>query len=446
MKGLKRTSMVCEKCGAGVKKGAQFCNKCGQKIVASVQQNEIKTLEYNETDKKTLFGKLVIAVGVVVLIIVLVSLFNNKHVVIDLNEYVTVDFSGYDSVGTASYTIDWKAMEEEYAELILKKVKSIEEPEVLMEYLRYSIVSGNLDKTNELNNGDSVLLRWNCKDEVLEEKYNVRLKYEDKVFKVDGLNDVCMVDPFENLNVIFSGISPIGDASLEGIADTYNNSIYFELSDRTGLSNGDVVTLYLGYHKPEETILSTSGVKFLETEKEYVVEGLDEYISSFGDISEDALDAMKQQAKDAYLAYAANEWVDGEKLEEMTYLGSYFLYAKNQEDAPCHNQVCLVYKVVASDNFPKTGVYNTFEYYVAIYFSDITKNVDGTVTVDLESYSCPTGSFSREVNTGNYRSWESSETLSYVGFVDIDTLFTKAVTAKVEEYMYESVFAEVVSE
>ena len=49
-----------------------------------------------------------------------------------------------------------------------------------------------------------------------------------------------------------------------------------------------------------------NGYKFTQTSKEYIVSGVDSYVTSAADISADNLDSMKNEATDALDAYFAN--------------------------------------------------------------------------------------------------------------------------------------------
>lgn len=425
---MKNGMSVCPGCGAKNRTKDAFCVKCGSQLKLNVENEE------NRESKKKKGKGLVIVLGLLAVLIVAFIIYGNKNTRIRLNDYVSVSFEGYDGYGSATAKIEWDKVQKDYEGKLRGKAATTGVFDMLVLFAKGgSLVEGELTKDMQLTNGEKVIFSWDVDDEEVKENYGVEFVYSDIELEVSGLKDIEEVDPFEGLNVYFYGISPLGEASIEGMAETYGNSLFFELDERRGLANGDIVTLRAEYTEGEEQLANRQGVKLIATEKQFTVEGLDEYVTSVEEIDEELLENMISEGKDEYMADAAG-WVDGQKIDEMTYIGNYFLYAKNQEEAECHNRVCVVYKVVASDNYPKTGQVGSFEFYVAVNFDNVINTAGGESLVDLEKCYYTWGTFTRTVDTGEYY-WD--QTLYYDGFQDIDTLFRKSVIAYGDDYMYE---------
>ena len=91
---------------------------------------------------------------------------------IDLNGYLDIDADGYDTVGTASFSIDYEDIYEDYEEIFDKGAKG--EFEELMEefgieLLLEEAISGELSETSGLSNGDEIEFEWDVNAQDIEE-------------------------------------------------------------------------------------------------------------------------------------------------------------------------------------------------------------------------------------------------------------------------------------
>jgi hypothetical protein len=386
-----------------------------------------------------------VAAVVVVAIIAIVAIKSIKPK-IKLSDYVTVEFDGYDTRGTAELTFDEEAFTVAYA----KKVKY---KGVLSDSDRYIIQDGGtycdllldycidykLDNYNKLSNGDKVTLEWDCDDETALNLYGVKLSYEDIEFEVSGLKSVKEVDPFEDISIEYTGIAPNGYVYniTNNSSNEYLKDAYYYCDAGNSLSNGDEVTVGVILSHTEDYYLENDGVVFTSMEKTFTVEGLGSYISSLDELSDDILSSMKKQAQDALNAYVANNWGEYESFEGMEYLGEYLLTPKSSDYySGDNNQVILVFKVSGSNNFSDYNYSSPFTYYYTTTFSNIVALPDGTISVDLSSYSTSRDTFTRRVQYGD-RSWDY-KTFYYYGYETFETMFNKTVTSKIDKYSYES--------
>ena len=180
--------MVCTRCGYQLEDNCNFCNSCGNPV-RPVQNRQIGVAGPNvmvpptavktgrpvaKKKEKSGIG-LVIAVIImaIVLIAATVGLFiwgMNRKVAVQLNDYISVSFSGYNNEG--------------HAELIFNEDKlSIDTESAVI-----AAITVSLDKSDNLSNGDSVNLVWQCNDGAAED-IGYKLEYAPITYTVSGLVD-----------------------------------------------------------------------------------------------------------------------------------------------------------------------------------------------------------------------------------------------------------------
>ena len=466
----------CSDCGAQIPADSRFCPECRarQEDVGEPPKikptNNIKTqkvpignFSHEEQEKIKKRNKIIglsfaIAIGLCVIIGVLSSIIKPS---INLNKYLTVTFEGYDTVGKAVITFDNEQFERDYE----KKLSAISEKkssglskykseEAYLEALFESYdtgtasrkflsncVNGTLDKTSGLSNGDVVTYTWECDDEYALSTYGYKLKYKDIEYTVEGLEEAETFDPFEGVEIVFSGIAPNGSASIEGEpkADAAKD-LRFDLDNYNGLSVGDTVTVTVSmyYDDPVEYCVENYGKIPSPLTKQYKVEGLDSYVSSNSEISADSLDEMKQQAEAVFNAHVADSWGDDETLKSFTYIGNYLLTNKDNDDYwNSHNMLYLVYKAQVKDKYSNGGEkYNqTNDIYWYIAYHDLLVNTDGVTTVDTSNYRTPGDRFT--IDSGISSGWWSTKSWYYYGYQTLDELYKTVVTKNADTYNHE---------
>lgn len=447
--------MFCENCGAKLANDAKFCEKCGQ-MIKSDEGNHSENLNVIENKNITKFKKLskknISIIGMLCIVFIFgLLVVVNKKTTINVSDYVKIEFSGYDTIGTAKVQIDYDAFEKDYADKLKYYGKDKLEASFMEPYEIFidKCISGNLDKMENLKNGDTVVYKWTCDEKVAKEVFKVKLKLDDLKFTVSGLKEVNEMDPFENIELTYSGISPMGSVKVsKKVKNNIMDDLYFDVEPSDGLSNGDKVVVSISdgwWDDIQSYYLDEYGVKFTLTSKEYTVDGLGSYITSLTQIPKESLDKMKIQSEDTLKAYVAQAWNEHESLDEMTYIGSYLLTPKNAKEnygyiygynSGYNNEVYLVYKIQASNNFDEADIHENFTYYYFVAFQDIITLPDGTCSIDLSSYKTPSDSFTRKVVFGS-SSWDYYN-FYYYGYETLDTLFNKCITAKIDEYNYET--------
>lgn len=349
---------------------------------------------------------------------------------IDLNGYLDIDAEGYDTVGTASFSIDYEDIYEDYEEIFDKGAKG--EFEELMEefgieLLLEEAISGELSETSGLSNGDEIEFEWDVNAQDIEENFKVKFIYENVTEKVKGLKEGTVFHPFDELEVTFTGTAPNGRVEID---ENFSVSGLRASADKEyGLKNGDVVTVTIQgrYGDDVYDTCFAKGMIPSETTKQYTVSGLPAYVEKLSEIPKSNMDEMDKQARDVVTAMVAG-WVEKESLVKMDLLGSYLLSAKpGMNVSGNQNQLILVYQNSVKN---KDG---EFAYYYYISYSDLLKNADGTLNCNMGNYTVPkSGGWFTTGTTFTHGSY------SYTGYETLEGLYDNLVKVYVAEYNYET--------
>ena len=362
---------------------------------------------------------------------------------IDLNQYLTLTSSGYDTVGTAGYTIDYEKMITDDPKAFGLDGNYSEMDFYSVEMALENALSGSLDKDSDLSNGDTVTFHWDMTDtSSLEEKYPVRLKYADATLTVSDLEEAELVDPFDGVAVTFEGVAPNGTLLINS-TNAVVSGLRYEGDKTTGLKNGDTVkiTASASYGADLNEYLMQSGKVANKTEQEYTVEGLSSYVAAIDEIPEDMQDKMKKQAEDTIQANCAG-WAEGNSLKNMEFLGYYFLSQKEGFEQSPPNEIYCVYKITAT----VTGLYRQGDgsaeetaditYYTFYRYANIMLLPDETCSVDLSAGEFCGNGF--ESDYGKDSGWGFVNWYSFTGYPDLDSMFNDCVTKKIDKYSYET--------
>ncbi len=456
--------MFCPNCGQQLPDDSTFCESCGARIEPETEETQpvpqgqagraTTPKTGGSTEKITNFvkknGKLLgIAAGGIAVVVAVVVFLVTRPLSISLDAYLTVEFSGYDTIGTAAFHFDEESFCADYADKISyegeEPLGELVSGEVACEILVQDCIDGELSEVSELSNGDTVVFTWDCDDATAERDFGVRLDYEDVSIQVIGLEAADVVDPFEDVELVVDGIAPFGEATLVNHSSApYAGDIPFEMDTYENLDNGATVTVSIPQVDSDAMrtyYLQNYGISFSQTEKTYPVEGLTTYLKSLSEIPADAMQEMQARGEDAIRAEAAQDWGENVTLTAASCLGSILLTAKDMDDGSVNNLIYLVYQIESSvtvqeeteatEDAPAvtTERQEPVTYFYTVMFDNLLLNADGTVQVDFGDYDVPSERFTREIGGSRYR---------FRGFEDLDAMFRECVTVNIDRYAYES--------
>lgn len=395
----------------------------------------------NGTEKKHSAPIVLIAILLIFLVFALGYAFFPRRTKVNLDKYISVDFTGYDGYGKADVHFDSDAFLKDYKKKIKLKKKGDLLTSAIMEgytpeaFLNDYYLSGNwkLDGENgKYKNGDKVHLSWKIDKDKIEETFRVKVKDAGKEFEVKGLDKVEKFDAFENLNIEYSGTAPNGMADLEGkgIMDG-SKGLYFSADKMDGLSNGDEITVKIGPENALEAFIQKTGKAPKEMEKQFKVEGLPAYIDSASAINEENLNNIKSEMEDNIKSSVAKEG-DSVQLIGTEYQGYYFLKAKNKNYG-VQNVFYPVYKVTVRITLPSKGFVQDYSYYVSASLQNIMDEGNGKVTIDTTDMDTVYHTFEIDTEPGN---WLSNR-FYLDGFESLDSLRKEVVTKQLSNFKVE---------
>lgn len=181
------------------------------------------------------------------------------------------------------------------------------------------------------------------------------------------------------------------------------------------------------------------GKALSEEKREYTVEGLTAYAVKISDIPEDSLAKICSQAEDSIKAETAR-WREGMQMDNLEFLGYYFVYAKEGFSPSFFNRIHCVYKVSTIVTGQKPGEKGSDnvgneEYYTFFMLDDIMLLPDGICSFDMSSGRMTANS----TNSGyGYNDGWGSSYYKYTGYGDLDSMFNKCVTERIDTYNYET--------
>lgn len=362
--------------------------------------------------------------GAAAVVIVLVLIAVTRRPTIELDDYAEFHVSGYDGYGSIMVSADLEQMIEDHADIFSDADPEDDDWGSLGDTLwAYEDANNAISLTvdgnaSDLSNGDTVTCIWDIPEsaqDAFEKKYHCRLKYSDIDYEVTGLEEIEEVDPFDEayFTIEYSGMGPEGRAS---VTNTEYHDISYEISPSSGLSNGDTVTITATMTEEE----NVTGFTLSKTSADFMVEGLDSYVSDLSQIPDDYLAQMEAQSQDEMKSEVSSDWDNPEWFQSMEYIGSYLALQKPGTTLffSDENTVYMIYKVTADS--PQ----GTITYYTYAAYGDVVIYADGTCYTDLVRVDMP-NKYEGSFEIGDYE---------YVGYQTLDRLYNQVLAPLLDKY------------
>ena len=248
----------------------------------------------------------VVLIAVIILVVALV----NRDIKVDLNEFASFEYTGYDTVGEAKFNFDYDAFNEKY-EKKLKYTKAgkmlygeIEPVDAFRKIMTSYARNGRVVEKN-LKNGDTVTFNWrDSLITLLTESFKVEIDNDKLEGTVKGLNVASTVDIFKDIELEYRGTAPNASVSIRTSSNPYG--LRFRADKSSGLSNGDTITITTTRGSDlNRYLLENYGVLAESESKTVTVSGLAAMAQKPEDISSDMMSKIQAQAdatNDARLA------------------------------------------------------------------------------------------------------------------------------------------------
>lgn len=209
------------------------------------------------------------------------------------------------------------------------------------------------------------------------------IRTEEDTGEKEKTGELTEFDAFEGIYPNFSGTSPNGTASVVYRNKANPMRYFYSVEPRSDLRNGDVVKISIDGDDPEKKA-NEYGYTLLETEKEFVVEGLDYYVETIDEISNEMQEKMSDWVI-ASIQADMSKRVSEVSLNNCETIG-YYLLSKKTNVYDLNNHCYGVYK--------NTIIYSGQEisYYYCARFDNIIIKKDGSCkvtggsTITLDSF------------------------------------------------------------
>ena len=417
--------MFCTKCGCKLDDDSIFCTECGTKvednkevikeekinkpneedsnvsastesIPTSIEETD-KTIakpEVTPKDKK----KIIWGAIIVVALVIVISLILNRKPSINLNDYMTITASGYDTIGKADVVFDSDTFLEDF-DAISKKEEKKEEPQYedgSFEEFMYGInefineeeivldrdITWDVSNTTDLSNGDIVEVKWKCNDERILEKYGCKVKYSDISYKVEGLEKIKKIDAFEGieLKITDDGGFPQFDV-INNNTDEILGSLHYrvDIKNPDDVKNGGSVDIVV--ESDPEYYITLYGVSWEEKSKAYKITGLKEYVSDISEITENEniINEMYKKAEDVCnkMKITVPQGYGEAKISAIKPLGVDYYNSENARD----NYAVVINQVGIDYSYPEYGMSDQWIVYYPVVFTLLQKDEDGNITI-----------------------------------------------------------------
>ncbi len=333
----------------------------------------------------------------------------------NISEYYTVSYEGYNTKGTARLTLNKEAVDATIA-----KVKEDYEASLIhiqectdADYESFeNSLQVNIQNGENLSNGGTFSVSYSF-DEALAKKLKIKVVSNKKEITVSGLTTAAVLtkeEVFKDIEVRFDGISP--NISMEIINNSSNefvrNMVFNPEVFKAYYATGDVVKIR-AYFSEEESLKQHYVVDTPSEEcvMEYTVEGTDEYVTSAAELTDELVKEAAEAGKEAFVN--ANEYgvrifceanlvpvyVNKKATFEWlkpTLLSVYFKSVKPEaagQNGNNYNDLDLIYfvKITQAD-----GV--TCDAEAVVRFSNIIKRSDGTFEYDFSNAKIISASYS----------------------------------------------------
>lgn len=310
-------------------------------------------------------------IGLVLLVVVLLVLgrfaYDNRTISVDARDIVKITVDGINGHGFVETSV------------VDDNLKHLE---------RRGFLGGVDVKTSyddRLSNGDTIEVSVSCNRDFLE-RYNISLKNKTFTYEVNGLSDGKSIDVFEGVEVSIAGISSEASATVSSTTD-YVTPVYYSLDKSEGISNGDTLVIQAAFDEKE---FARNGQGVLYKTKEYVVDGLEHYLTSSEDLNNDNLLLTYNAALEDSKEFLEKEM----RFSEATYRNfddacNKVLLVKYDNTVTSEKHSCLIFVMsgkLTTGLFYGLGEDLVCDTYAIAYLNDPIVKTNGRIVYDKDNF------------------------------------------------------------
>lgn len=386
----------------------------------------------------------------------------NKKVTVAPNDCIICSFYGYNSMGKVRISGNYNRFADKYPRIRVNKRK-FESYMINNGYSKNEIDSyindfkagdyyfffkmcteGGLNREEGLYNGESLIYHYDVSKEDIESCFKVNLDRELFHVTVEGLEEIDKYDPFDYVDICYSGIAPYAKISLEKskLVNEYEY-LSFKVNKEDHLSNGDVIVITPSLKCSEEAYVQKYNKLPDLSSKAITVKGLTSWIDESSDITSEMLEMMRETAEDKIKATSLN-YADGCSLDKVKFMGYYLLTNKDENVKAHYNKCIMAYKITVQitqyDKKSKKDVTEYFDYYYYVRFEDLLLDAKGNLIDNLSDFESPITSVAYESNIVSEVKGKKTNHYYFVfmGVETIDDLYQSVVADYKSKYQCEN--------
>lgn len=300
-------------------------------------------------------------------------------------KYVSVTFEGFDSVATASASVDREGLKKE----LIDDDMSQTEIELRQDFIESVVCT--LDKNSKLSTGDKVKATVSY-NENLAKKLGLDVGSVSQMFTVSNLEEGVKIDAFKDVQIITSGTSPHMYVTYSNQSeDDYIKSLTYSIDKKSNLAIGDTITITC---EADENNARSRGYYFDTLTMTYTIEKADRYVTSLEEVPSDVVEQIKREAVEVikqlvadtkshtsymitgdalYLYRDSNEIIENLKVAKTV-----FAYDNSDTFAKNENHIIIYLSGnIGLPNYREDDPYEYIEGWFAFVYSDAIIKMDG---------------------------------------------------------------------
>lgn len=333
------------------------------------------------TIKKRRVGLIIAAAGVIAVIVVAIFIRLQKF---DVWDYITISYEGANGYASPDFTLNKDKL---YKELMGKSTDSDKSYNVKMLIASIDITT----EAEDVSNGDKYKVTIDF-DKKYEDAVGISMGSGSRKIKAAGIQKGTAISLFDNVDVMFAGISPEATVNISNNwEDEYLSGLTFTADKTEGIKFGDTVNITCNATYED---IARHGYLAEKLEQSYDADKLPSFATNVSQVDSKVIEQVKKEVLETiasetsvntfHMLYKATKdvsflyHINNETCMDSKVTGVYFLSGNGQQ-TDANNYIYVFASAVISDSEDSRTVYFAFSY------SNTYLNVDGTFDMNHDN-------------------------------------------------------------
>lgn len=333
------------------------------------------------TIKKRRVGLIIAAAGVIAVIVVAIFIRLQKF---DVWDYITISYEGANGYASPDFTLNKDKL---YKELMGKSTDSDKSYNVKMLIASIEITT----EAEDVSNGDKYKVTIDF-DKKYEDAVGISMGSGSRKIKAAGIQKGTAISLFDNVDVMFAGISPEATVNISNNWENeYLSGLTFTADKTEGIKFGDTVNVTCNATYED---IARHGYIAEKLEQSYDADKLPSFATNVSQVDSKVIEQVKKEVLETiasetsvntfHMLYKATKdvsflyHVNNETCMDSKVTGVYFLSGNGQQ-TDANNYIYVFASAVISDSEDSRTVYFAFSY------SNTYLNVDGTFDMNHDN-------------------------------------------------------------